>query len=391
MVRTFHLPPRDCRTAHPPVRRRLATLLVALAAVAWMMQAVTQPRAIDGLAAAFGLRRHAADPAPRAFAAAVDGGDAGASFDAPAESPLATATSPQPPSAEDFAASAPREDVGSAAAGPAAWPPSSSAAAERPAAPSRPASDPWSAVTDNAVFLAEEQAAWWELLGRVGGGAPRREPADAAQGGPPEETSYVQLLKQPAAYRGQLVRVRGTAVRCESVRPAANPLGLTGYDRLWIAPVGGGEWPLVVYAVDLPPEFPRGAAIREAVEANGYFFKVWSYPYPGGMGLAPVLVSGEVRWRSAEARRRPAARGAPGDWPLWAGGGLVLGALATAWAGWRTRRRRSPAAPAAAVALDEHALRRDDRRAGEETAPSAWCVDLPDPSARAERRGEPPS
>ena len=82
--------------------------------------------------------------------------------------------------------------------------------------------------------------------------------------------------------------LRGTALREEPITARENDAGIDGYQRLWIAPDGGGRFPFVVYCLQLPEAFPRGDGLHEPVVVTGLFFKNWSYAYDGGMGLAPV-------------------------------------------------------------------------------------------------------
>lgn len=320
-------PPADYPPVSSGVRRRLWALVALLGAVGWMMQQLQQPETVERLGRAFQLTPPARE--------ARDAG-APALHDAFVPGPLA-----QPPPA-------PADASGAAAAERAPAAPASGATRDdgRDAAPP-PAADrtaAWDAVTDNAYFLPQEQAAWWSLWERAlasrdGPASPSAWPTSAL---PTSlgEVSYVQLLQQPEAYRGQLVTVRGTAIRCEATRPAANALGLERLDRVWLAPAGGGEWPIVVYVADLEPEFPRGAAIRVPLTVDGYFFKVWSYAYDGGLGLAPALVAARWKWEPSALRARRGLRSQPLAWGWLFGGALALAGGAVAWCVWATRRPR---------------------------------------------------
>ena len=113
------------------------------------------------------------------------------------------------------------------------------------------------------------------------------------------DVAYAQLTNQPDAYRGQSVQVAGRILR-ESTKPVAkNDFGIVELHQLILAPRGGGQWPIVIYAIELPVGFPRGDDLSEDVVVDGLFFKNWSFPYDGGMGLAPVLVTPTLAWTSA--------------------------------------------------------------------------------------------
>jgi hypothetical protein len=208
----------------------------------------------------------------------------------------------------------------------------------------------WSAVRDNALFLPQEQPAWFGLLEQAQAGVS----SDTAA---PPEATYAQLVSQPEAYRGQPVRIRGTVVRESVKRLAENDLGLTEYHQLVISPRGGGEWPIVVYALELPQGFPRGDGLRAAVAVDGLFFKVWSFAHDDGAGLAPVIVAQAIDWQPpTDAPRESNTIAAGSLWP-----GLVIAAAfaacVVAWVSWQTRRPRpAPATEAADPTRD--ALRR---------------------------------
>jgi hypothetical protein len=202
----------------------------------------------------------------------------------------------------------------------------------------------WEPVKDNAIFLPAEQPAWLALL-RQARDSSVSELANHSLG----KVAYAQLIDQPDAYRGQSVRVTGRAVR-ESIKPVPkNDFGVTELHQLVVAPRGGGEWPIVVYAIELPAGFPHGENLKEDVVVDGLFFKNWSFPYEGGMGLAPVLVTPTLDWTGADSRDatlvgnvKPAAVGGLSSFQV-ATGGILAGAAAAAlvvWAAMQTRRPR---------------------------------------------------
>ncbi len=220
------------------------------------------------------------------------------------------------------------------------------AAATGPAATVREAppldASQWGPVKDNAPFLAAEQPAWLALLQQ----ARQLTLAELAEESL-TEVAYAQLVNQPDVYRGRAVRVSGRVLR-ESTKPApANEFGITRLHQLILAPRGGGQWPIAVYALDLPTNFPRGDGIGEDVTIDGLFFKNWSFPYDGGIGLAPVLVTPTLAWRAPTDRIGAAALNQSGAAPP-ATTQVVVGALLAggaavafvAWAAMQTRRSR---------------------------------------------------
>jgi hypothetical protein len=197
-------------------------------------------------------------------------------------------------------------------------------------------------VQDNTSFRPQEQAAWFALLARLGQSTP-----SALQQQSMGTLSYVQLLQQPDVYRGKVVTLHGTVLREEQLPAPTNSVGIHDYHRLILKPAGGGEWPFVVYALKLPANFPRGNSIRARIEVTGYFFKNWSYTWGDGLGLAPVVLSGNVRWIETTPRgktNRPGHQWQTIDWNLLvlALTASILFALLVLTVAWRQTRRPRP-------------------------------------------------
>lgn len=190
-----------------------------------------------------------------------------------------------------------------------------------------------SAIKDNTFFRAEENKAWFGILERL---------QDAQAGKPSQdsvgEITYAQLIEQPEVYRGQVVTVDGTVMREELLHAPVNDIGLEQYHRLVVRPTGGGVWPIMVYSLDLPEKFPRGAEIRADITVNGIFFKNWSYSWQEGLGLAPVILAKTVEWQPAPVVK-------PSHKTITLSGVVsVIGAAAAlatfvGWLAWRQTRR----------------------------------------------------
>jgi hypothetical protein len=203
----------------------------------------------------------------------------------------------------------------------------------------------WEPVKDNAIFLPVEQPAWFSLLRQAQSSTPAELAAESMG-----DVTYAQLIDQPDVYRGQVVTTKGYVVR-ESIKPAPeNDFGIRDLHQLIVAPRGGGEWPIVVYALTVPDGFPRGDGLREAIVVEGFYFKNWSFPYDGGMGLAPVIVAASIEWRRATSSAHAAdAAAVPERGELTTevigGAAAALGAAAlfVVWAARQTRRPRRAA------------------------------------------------
>ena len=156
-----------------------------------------------------------------------------------------------------------------------------------------------SQVEDKTYFRPLEQEAWFFLFDKLQ--KTKKQEISAKSVG---EVTYAQLHKQPDAYRGQVVTIRGTVMREEAEPAGENQLGIESFHRLWILPYGGGPSLFVTYCLELPPGFPRGEKRQSAVTVTGYFFKNWSYSWEGGLALAPVVLAESFAWHQPVSRKR---------------------------------------------------------------------------------------
>ncbi|HEX6961546.1 MAG TPA: hypothetical protein VF175_06740 [Lacipirellula sp.] len=210
-------------------------------------------------------------------------------------------------------------------------------AARREPRPPVPEDGPWAAVEDNAMFLDAEHEAWFLLWAQAKRYTPEELNRQAIA-----EVTYAQLVNQPDVYRAQAVRVRGRIVRESLKRAPKNDLGIREYHQLVLAPIGGGDWPVIVYALNLPPGFPRGDGLQEDVALTGLFFKNWSSPDGEGMGLFPVLVARSFNWHAPQAA--PIAKTGGADLTgvrIGAGAALLAAIGFIVWVARQTRRPRT--------------------------------------------------
>jgi hypothetical protein len=193
---------------------------------------------------------------------------------------------------------------------------------------------PWAAVKDNALFTAAEHEAWFLLWDE----ARRFSPAElAAQAN--TELTYAQMVNQPDVYRARPVRVRGRVLRESVKRAPKNSLGISQYHQLVLAPAGGGDWPMMIYCLELPAGFPRGDGLKVDLAVVGLFFKNWSYPYDGGIGLAPVLIAKTIDWNPPPIQTGLNRRAHSGS-TLWIGGAVAASGagIFLVWVVSQTRR-----------------------------------------------------
>lgn len=158
-------------------------------------------------------------------------------------------------------------------------------------------------VEDDTVPLPAEQFAWFRLLADLHVASPAE--VEAASVG---QVSFLQLFRQPDAYRGQVVSIRGTARRAYRVSAPSNAFGITHYFVFWVQPGGEQLAPYIVYSLELPAGFPavpeKGAlgdtSLTEPVEFTGYFFKRQAYRARDGVRTSPVLLAKVPGWSPPE-------------------------------------------------------------------------------------------
>jgi hypothetical protein len=166
--------------------------------------------------------------------------------------------------------------------------------------------DALNVVRDNTYFRTAEAPAWFGLIARL-----QELSEEELRSRSLGDITYVQLVDQPASYRAEILTVRGTARQLTAQTPAENELGLKSYYLLEIQPSDGTQWPIFVYCLDLPDDFPKNEDPNVDVTATGYFFKNLSYPWQGGLGIAPVILAKTVSIESESADPSTPAAAAP--------------------------------------------------------------------------------
>jgi hypothetical protein len=199
------------------------------------------------------------------------------------------------------------------------------------------------------VLRSAERHAWFRLLEKLDGRS-----LDELESSSTGRVGFVQLFDQPEQYRGQLVTVRGTAHRAYRVRAPENFYGIEHYYVFWLAPAGGPNSPICVYALETPPGFPPlkdkdldGATtpLEEEMEFTGYFFKRWAYRAQDGLRIAPLVLAKAPRWTPPPpslAEIRPVT---PVGLAMYLFGAAAVGAaisLLAYWQGqWRSTKQRA--------------------------------------------------
>jgi hypothetical protein len=147
-------------------------------------------------------------------------------------------------------------------------------------------------IRDDTVFRSAEANAWftWCALMRD---------ADKTAGYDviARPVGFLQLFRQPDEYRGKLVRIAGTVRRAHRVAAHDNEQGIAAYWQCWLFTDEASTNPIVVYALDMPADFPTGMELHEQVAFGGLFFKRWAYQARSGTMTAPLILSPAGDWQ----------------------------------------------------------------------------------------------
>lgn len=164
------------------------------------------------------------------------------------------------------------------------------------------------AVRDFTPFRPAENPAWFNLLNVL-----KETSADQLKKASTGPVGFVQLYEQMDVYRGQLVTVRGVVKRAFDVQAVKNDFGIEKYYQIWFFPEGGPISPIVIYSLELPPEFPLSRAkndevvnINENVTVTGFAFKNWVYGTEQRIESAPLLLAKSFTWhREIAVKKEP--------------------------------------------------------------------------------------
>jgi hypothetical protein len=157
------------------------------------------------------------------------------------------------------------------------------------------------AVRDDTVFRSSEAGAFFHLLGIL-----KDTPEATLEESSIGSVSFTQLFAQPKEFRGDLVTLEGTVLRALPKTAAKNEYGIRDYHMLVVEP-RDRAYGVIVYALELPPDFPTGEKLHEPVSLTGFFYKRWAHLSEDKEIMTwPLLLSKTVRWRPVAAEA-PAA------------------------------------------------------------------------------------
>jgi hypothetical protein len=146
---------------------------------------------------------------------------------------------------------------------------------------------------------------------------------------------FYELIKQPTAYRGLPVTLRGSLRDLTPMDSGENSHGITQMYQGNLFTEDSLQSPYVVVCLERPKEMPIPAPDRptDHVLVTGYFFKVWSYRPERGNWAAPLILANRLEWQPP----------APG-WiasPAWRWGLVAATCILAAGIVWWLRRQRA--------------------------------------------------
>lgn len=137
----------------------------------------------------------------------------------------------------------------------------------------------------------------------------RPEAAEALLERPEQFPVFVDLFRNPAAYRGKPVTLRGHVRRLVSYPAGENDVGLDTLYEAWVFTEDSQSNPAVVVCSEIPEGMPQGDQLNERVSVSGYFFKMYGYEARDTTRVAPLILAVRLQWHPAveKAAWRPSA------------------------------------------------------------------------------------
>ena len=158
-------------------------------------------------------------------------------------------------------------------------------------------------VEDNTLGLSRRE---FELVANVLGRLNQAPPA-AIEAAGRRDASFTVLMKQPDAYRGQVVHFRADLRRLTDFRGLENYGGPELVADAYVFTEESGNNPMRVLALDADGSLPRGEQFAAVpVEFDGVFIKRFGYASRGGQSVAPLLLARTISPLPVQPKAVPA-------------------------------------------------------------------------------------
>lgn len=204
-----------------------------------------------------------------------------------------------------------------------------------------------SVVTDRSELSFEESASYYGILGYVREVSAGELSAAASQlhqqrwedsefKNQPESDfpTFVDLIQNPAAYRGQPVTLKGHLIRLIKSIAGPNDFGINTLYEGWLVTEDSQQHPATIICTEIPPGMPIGEETIDGVTVTGYFLKLRTYPSRDRkIRFAPLILAHSMSWNPVDVSP---AFSMP---PIILYGGLLLCTIAVIVIVWLSTRR----------------------------------------------------
>lgn len=231
-----------------------------------------------------------------------------------------------------------------------------------------------SSVQDNTLNIRSDEApAFFYTLDRA-----RQFTSEQMEQAAVKGVQFVNLMHDPALYRGKPVTIVGTLGHLREFQATDNSYGLTTLYDAWIMTLDVDNRPTRVVASSIDPGL--SADERPLVKITGYFFKREGYHANSGQQVAPTILASRIERFVSPYAPPPADGLVPVVMGLVMAIGLILATtlISLAWGDRRSQRRpvRLPEMTQQTAqelaSLDIRSIRDQLRELEEEARHAAW-------------------
>ncbi|MCA9026895.1 MAG: hypothetical protein KDA86_16940 [Planctomycetaceae bacterium] len=145
---------------------------------------------------------------------------------------------------------------------------------------------------------------------------------------------FVDLIQNPAAYRGQPVTLSGHLIRLIKSTAGPNDFGIDTLYEGWLVTEDSQQHPATIICTELPPGMPIGEETIDGVSVTGYFLKLRTYPSRDRkIRFAPLILTHTMSWNPVKVSPVFAVS------PIVLYGGLAACTIIVIVIAWLTARR----------------------------------------------------